>query len=453
MRKYQKSLCHEIIKVLQKAHGEIAGYIEKGEMGKASLLLGQCRQSAVGIDTLIENTAGTGTLAACALEEYCELICQFHEALLQGISINPRQIKKKFHRLLLKVSEELEHGIPTRWEAVFLPYKVSMWDSMESVWRAAQEDADCDAYVVPIPYYDRNPDGSFGEMHYEGNLYPEDVPVVFYNAYDFENRHPDMVFIHNPYDDGNYVTSVHPFFYSKNLKQYTDSLTYIPYFILGEPASYGSAAVSGMEPFCMTPGVMNADLVIVQSEAMRQIYVDVLVQYTGEEKRLCWQKKILGLGSPKMDHLWGLMHRNLRLPEEWEERIWRKDGSRRKIVFYNTSVSALLLDGKAVLKKIERSLQIFEENREDVTLLWRPHPLSEATLASMRPRLMKQYEKIVREYKAAGWGIYDDTPDMDRAIAISDAYYGDNSSVVWLYRQTGKPVMIASRQEFDGKNG
>jgi hypothetical protein len=46
------------------------------------------------------------------------------------------------------------------------------------------------------------------------------------------------------------------------------------------------------------------------------------------------------------------------------------------------------------------------------------------------------------QYLAEGWGIYDDTADLDRAIAISDAYYGDGSSVVQLYQQTGKPVMI-----------
>ena len=42
----------------------------------------------------------------------------------------------------------------------------------------------------------------------------------------------------------------------------------------------------------------------------------------------------------------------------------------------------------------------------------------------------------------AGFGIYDDSPDMDRAVIVSDAYYGDWSSIVHLYQKTGKPVMI-----------
>ena len=56
------------------------------------------------------------------------------------------------------------------------------------------------------------------------------MPVVRYEEYDFEKRRPDMIFIHNPYDEYNYVTSVHPFFYSQSLKQFTDLLVYIPYY-------------------------------------------------------------------------------------------------------------------------------------------------------------------------------------------------------------------------------
>jgi len=39
-------------------------------------------------------------------------------------------------------------------------------------------------------------------------------------------------------------------------------------------------------------------------------------------------------------------------------------------------------------------------------------------------------------------GIYDDTGDLHRAICYSDAYYGDLSSVIVLYKNTGKPIML-----------
>ena len=64
------------------------------------------------------------------------------------------------------------------------------------------------------------------------------------------------------------------------------------------------------------------------------------------------------------------------------------------------------------------------------------------TLECMRPELLEAYREIVAEYRKTGWGIYDDTADMDRAVVMSDGYYGDWSSVVWLYRETGKAVMV-----------
>lgn len=442
MRRYQKNQCIEAIKLMEEAHGEIIRYAEKKQTEEAAALLEQCQQSAIGIGALVEAAGAEGAEAVHCLEEYCEIIYQCHERLCMGDADSVRQIRKKLRKPLMRAANCIRYGIRTQLEAVFLPYKASMWDSLESVWKAAAEDSDCNAIVIPIPYYDRNQDGSFGEMHYEADLFPPDVAATAYGAYDFETRHPDMIFIHNPYDDENIVTSVPPFFYSRNLKQYTDDLIYIPYFVHQEINPSNQAAVQKMEHFCIQPGVIHADHVIVQSEAMRRVYVDVLVKYTQEELRSHWMDKILGLGSPKVDRVCSLQQEDLRLPREWEKRIQREDGGRKKVIFYNTSLALLLQKGEAVLDKLEWVFGIFRESSEEVLLLWRPHPLTEATLASMRPHLLERYRRIVEEYRTEGWGIYDDSADMYRAIAVSDGYYGDRGSVVELYQKTGKPVML-----------
>ena len=45
-------------------------------------------------------------------------------------------------------------------------------------------------------------------------------------------------------------------------------------------------------------------------------------------------------------------------------------------------------------------------------------------------------------YIEDGWGIYDDSADVDRAVILSDAYYGDGSSVVQLCQKADMPVML-----------
>ena len=87
------------------------------------------------------------------------------------------------------------------------------------------------------------------------------------------------------------------------------------------------------------------------------------------------------------------------------------------------------------------------EAREDIALLWRPHPLIRAAIEVMRPQLWEEYQNIVQEYKEKGWGIYDDTPQLARAIAVSDGYYGDYSSLIPLCKSVGMPVMIQNPKE------
>lgn len=442
MRKVQKKQAEKFMGILGQAHREIEKALEREKREIALDLLEQCQSGALELGTSIEEQEGTGIPTVKLFEDYCEGLYQIYEKVRLGEAVNGKKEYKTLQKYLFQIENSIKHEIPERREAVFLPYKASMWDSLESVWRAAWEDPDCDAYVIPIPYYDRNPDGSLGELHYEGDQYPEDVPITRYEDYDFEKRQPDLIFIHNPYDEFNYVTSVHPFFYAKNLKQFTEKLVYIPYFVLGEVDPDNKEAVEGMKHFCTTPGVIYADRVIVQSESMRQVYVNVMIEATSEDQRSYWEEKILGLGSPKMDRVQKAKEEEIKIPEAWERIIYKPDGSRKKVILYNTSVSAMLKHEEKMLRKIESVLQTFRESLDEVALLWRPHPLMEATIQSMRPGLWEGYERLVAQYRAEGWGIYDDTADLDRAIGVSDAYYGDWSSVVELCRSVGMAVMI-----------
>ena len=445
MRKLHKQQAEDFLELLEQAHSEIKKEIEKKNIPTVLSLLADCQEGAMSLGELIEKTEREDTPAIPLLERYCEELFQIHETLIQGNPMGANKVYKILRQWALKIKSSIKNEIQTRLEVVFLPYKASMWDSLESVWKAADADPNCDAYVIPIPYYDKKPDGSFGEMHHEFSQYPSDIPLLWYEDYDFEKRRPDMIFIHNPYDECNYVTSVHPFFYSKNLKKFTEKLVYIPYFILGEIDSENPQELEGIEKFCQVPGVLYADKVIVQSEAMRQAYIKIMTKFMEGQKgyeRPYWEKKILGLGSPKVDKVLNTRKEDLVIPEEWMKVIRKPDGSWKKIIFYNTTVTALLEHNEQYLVKMRDVFRIFYENREEVALLWRPHPLMVSTLESMRPGLLEEYRGIVAEYRKAGWGIYDDTADMDRAVVLSDGYYGDGSSVVWLCQEAGKPVMI-----------
>ncbi len=417
MRRYQKKIANEYIQLLEQAHGAVKKSMEARDEGTVLDLLGQCQEAAIQLGTMIEAEEGEGFATVKLLEDYCELVFQVYTLVTQKQPLNPSKVHKQLKKQLIPIDNSIRQDIQERLEVVFLPYKVSMWDSLESVWMAAQADEGCDAYVVPIPYFDRNQGGDFGQMHYEGESYPEYVPVTNYEDYDFEERHPDAVFIHNPYDNCNYVTSVHPFFYSSNLKRFTDYLVYIPYYSTSGGMSEGQRRC---------PAYYQADLIVIQAEKYRKFFDEALPQ-----------EKLMAFGSPKFDRVVRLCKNPPAPPEAWREKL-----TGRKVYFYNTSINGMLGNTEGFLKKMEYVFRCFE-GRKDACLLWRPHPLLESTFESMRPQYKPVYDTLKRYFMAGDFGIYDDSPDMTDAIVHSDAYIGDSAtSVTSLFGIAGKPLFV-----------
>lgn len=302
----RKKEIFSVIDSLEKINSSIAKNLEANIPVETETLAG-CQDAAVAIGNKIEEQGQDGAEIVHLLEAYCENLYQMSCA--QADVSGCRKLTKKIQKQLTQIFNRVKYDLPDdKKQVVFLPYNASMWDSLESIWRAADADPDCDAYVIPIPYYDKNPDGSFGEEHYEGDLYPEDVPITRYDEYDLAANKPDVIYIHNPYDECNHVTSVHPYFYSRNLRNFTDKLVYIPYFILGEIEPDNQAEIDGMKHFCFIPGTIYAHQVVVQSENMRQIYINEFIKEAKEMglggeyvDRKFLEKKFLGIGSPKID--------------------------------------------------------------------------------------------------------------------------------------------------------
>lgn len=248
-----------------------------------------------------------------------------------------------------------------------------------------------------------------------------------------------MIFIHNPYDQYNFVTSVHPLFYSSKIRNYTDKLVYIPYFIHQRDVV--------LADYCVLPGTIYADIVVLQSEKVREQYIRYFTEELPElAKRLGGERieaKFQALGSPKFD---ACCTEKEDIPKEWKLLMGNDS---KKIIFFNTHLNGLMAgNSEKFLKKLKWVFDTFEE-REDALLLWRPHPLMLQTAESMNPAAVEPYLKLAEYYKKQGFGIYDDSENLHRAVNVADAYYGDASSVTELFRNQGKPVMIMDYEVLD----
>lgn len=435
MRKQQKEELVEIIQTLGSAIEELKKLVQERN-GEALLeLLEDCQGVAIAVGTAIDEAEQTDTKAVRMLEQFCEMV---YLCSGEGDEVEQLRICQQMEQQLIQIEKEIQDGIKTQKLVVFLPYKASMWDSLESVWKASCEDEEWQSIVMPIPYFNKKQDGTLGELQYEGDLFPKEVPITDWLQFSLEQEHPDMIFIHNPYDQYNLVTSVHPLFYASKIKDYTDKLVYIPYFV--HPNNHVE------EHYCLLPGVVHADVVVLQSESVRRQYLQYFEAALPELFQLKGKKaiedKFQALGSPKFD---GGSSSLAEIPEEWKAMI----GDGKKVIFFNTHISGLMKEKSDMfLKKLEWVFETFQK-RQDVVLLWRPHPLAVDTARSMNEEAVEPYLKLVKKYQELKIGIYDDTPDLHRSIQLSDAYYGTWSSIVELFKQQGKPIMIMDYEVLD----
>jgi hypothetical protein len=310
-------------------------------------------------------------------------------------------------KALLEAETEIER------EIVFMPYKASMWDSLESIWLAAKDDPRCYVTVLPIPYFEMA-DGQ-SELHYEGNDFPDYVKITRVADYDFALCKPDIGYIHNAYDATNIVTSVSGFFYTANLKKYIGCLVYVPYFVSDHPIDLSVADAIAQ---------CSADVIIASNNDDAATYRKT--DFTGE---------VVPLGSPKTDRIINAHNKKPPIPPEWDIL------ENKKIFFMNTSIGSLLFDADAYIKKLRAVFKVFAKKRYTAALIWRPHPLTHSTIAAMVQEAKDGFYALESFFESSQIGVIDRTPDFLPAMAMSDVYIGDGlSSLIYLYGLSGKPI-------------
>ena len=397
---------------------EVLGSIAEAQNGR---LYGDCQEAALSLCDYIDGLVGTGSATVRLLEEYCEMLFKANAG-----EVGEKFLQKHLTKIETSVMRELK---PNRIEVVFISHIAAMSDSIESIYLAAKADPDCDAYLIPVPYYDRNPDGTFGTEHFEGaGHYDPTFDLIDWKTYNMKERRPDAIFLFNPYDDMNFVTSIHPDFYCKTLREFTDMLIYSAYTPDFDSVPHNRLGSNG---YSMT------DRIILASESTTKNTIIALKKMYGVNMPNV-EKKFLHFGSPKIDKVVNSKRENFSLPAQWQNIVEGK-----KVVMYNSSIVTLLPNNEKHLDKMQHVFDTFKKHK-DIALWWRPHPLLESTIKSMRPWLLPRYKKMIADFKAQNIGIFDDTADLHRALAYSDALYTDVSSVPSLYRATGKPIMYSN---------
>lgn len=392
-------------------------------------LLQEMQSIAIGIGESIEKKVGEDTETVSYLEQYCEVAYQLYDTILQNGMPDGASVREILDKMLQIVKDSAD-TMHIKKEVVFMPYRATQWKAIESVWKAACEDPDCDVRVVPISYYYKRRLGdALSDMQYDGNDFPDYVPITPFNEYYVENNHPDIIYIQNPYDKWNHSVTVHKDYYSDELWKNTEQLIYIPWFKIDEMNHEDERGLKSRRYFVSMPGVVNADRVIIQSEEMKQSYVDYLCEWAGEDTRPVWEDKILGLGSPLDD----AEHDAVEIPAEWNG---------KKIILYHVSGNGLMEHKEKMLQKIRSTMQTFEEQADKIQVIWLQDEQIKQRLEPRIPEVLQGYVELLEKYQGEAWVELMAADKEGKAVLMADAFYGDAGKSAQLMRQASKPVML-----------
>lgn len=392
------------------------------KMADLQIALGDCLAAMSSIRNFIEQEASRPDKSLAHMDRI--------DTIFQ--SMNVPSLSEKEKRMLLRrlkqgvyqLKNTLKHEIRPKLNVVFFPYKASMWNSLATVYEAALKDEDCTARVVPVPFYELNEQTAAPK--YEGDLFPKDVLVTHYSQYDIEKEKPDIVFVHNIYDQYNTITRLDERYFASNLKKHTDMLVYIPYCT----SHYKVYERGEIHSEFSSPSMHLVDKVVVANELVKK---GLILNGIPEEK-------LLLIGSPKIDFLVRMKDTNIDYPKEWDI----LEGKTTYLL--NTGcmffASDTLINFGRFIWTITTILAASEKN----AILWRPHPLTGVSIKRYTPFLEDWFANLKAEiaYWTRGYkGVFmlDESPDYLPAFKRADVFVTAESSLLYEYMALEKRVV------------
>lgn len=433
MRFQQQENILNSLKIISDANNIIGKIVASGDINMLVQLLDNVIMLFVKVEDAIKSSAGSEG-------KTLKLVSGFKHSLLekqknmQASKKMDESITEHINRFIKTITNSVITDLkPNSLEVVFIASRPSTIGSMETVFHAASADKNCDVYFIPVGFHDKQPFDT--DIEYYKNL---GFNPINFEAYDFKTRRPDIIFFDYPYDAfgeqyaGEY--KMFSFFLRNNCKL----LVHIPYYI----ACY-SDRLKMTGKYTHTGGIAHAHYTIFQSEFIRRIAIQEYKEYESENNVTNAfgkaEEKFVALGSPKFDLLVTTKEDDYVLPKEWNELITRPDGTRKKIIFFNTHFRGFLQFGFQYFKKVEFFLNIARKYN-NFAILWRPHPLTHLDVG-IDPEVLAALNTLVEMFKKEKLGIYDKSSDINRAVMLSDALYGNGSSVQTMFVALCKPVM------------
>lgn len=410
-----KTLANECIEGFNLLYDNAVSALASGDTNAFSQALSDSQQLATDLGNTLEYARGAEDPHTQAVVSILERLCEtIYKCYQDAHTLAP--IKDDLDELTAAINIH----ILSRKEVLFLPIGAKEWNTLFPIYRDLCTDSSVDITVIPLPLMFKDFFGKIImsdeeiEAEEQSQSYPKGVVTGRFSDYDPAFHCPDRIYIQFPYDGTNPCLTVPGTFYAKELLPYTEDLIYLPIGASTEFTDKDHIDQALLTYYVNAPGVILSDHVYVQSDNIREQYINSLSSFAGEGSRDFWAKKITAR------------------PDLFRLASTCSETNKKELLFCISSYEEFEhgdLFKSAIINRM--SVLTAATDKVHISLCTYPAESQDSFVTSLAK------EKGIDVIQI-------DLDSPDSFVSDYDAYYGSASPLVPVFTAQKKPVMIAN---------
>lgn len=454
-----QNIAAEALSNIEKLHNAFLAEISRKTAGAeqadsvAQLLdmLAQCQSVAIDLGNFIEQMKGEENLSAkacvAALEEYCEKIFNVYNNLSLALGREKEDFQKLCATLnwaFVQMKQTVESEIIYKKLVAFLPDNPKRWKEMQALYDYYTQQENTEACVIPLPLFTKNLYGEIvaGQDEYDRNdkrnEYPAYLNVIPWHTVQMQSYEFAAIVIQNPYDAENPYLTVPPVYYAKQLQQYTDCLIYMMPQGVNDFTENDITDVYGLKYSLMMPGAMYADRILIESPAMKALFVNHLTAFAGEDTKEVWADKVMTISA--------FSGESAQTGQPVQNGQCGQTPPKKKLL-YCIGENEFYENAEMAINKVKERLNVMTQYPESLKVAVCLYPYDIAAWDICTGQEKDMLVQVLKEYRE-NKGIELLTKNVFDINGIDDmtAYYGSPSPLICRFVQQRKPAMVSEEQ-------
>lgn len=438
-------------------------------------ILAQCQGVAIDLGNFIEQMKGeqhpSAKVCVAALEKYCEKIFNAYNKLslineqpeenpqidngtqagtAQAVWTDKIQSESDLYgcealqQAFVQMKQTVENEIIHKKLVAFLPDNPKRWKEMQALYDYYRQQENTEVCVIPLPLFAKNLYGEIvaGQDEYDKNdkrgEYPADLNIIAWHTVQMQSYEFAAIVIQNPYDAENPYLTVPPAYYAKQLQQYTDCLIYMMPQGVNDFTENDITDIYGLKYSLTVPGAMYADKILIESGAMKELFVNHLTAFAGEDTKEVWADKVMTISA--------FSGESAQTGQPVQNGQCGQTPPKKKLL-YCIGENEFYENAEMAINKVKERLNVMTQYPESLKVAVCLYPYDIAAWDICTGQEKDMLVQVLKEYRK-NKGIELLTKNVFDINGIDDmtAYYGSPSPLICRFVQQRKPAMVSEEQ-------